>query len=67
MYSKKEVVKMLVNNMNNVMKMIDTSKYYIIDFDTERVFCIKKHFIKKDSILSTYSFDYTIREAGGAV
>ena len=65
MYSKEEVVRMLVYNMNEVMKLIDKSKYYSIDEIKKEVKCYRKKFFKSDIPISTYTYDYIIQEAGG--
>lgn len=65
-YSRYEVVDMLVNNMQAVMKLID-NKYYVANFEKEMVYCYQKRIIFGDELLSSYTFDYIIEEAGGEV
>ncbi len=61
-YTENEVITMLTNNMNSVMKLID-NKYYTADYQQRTVFCYRKNIIFKDELLSEYTFDYIIREA----
>lgn len=66
MYTKLEVVQMLVFNMNTIMEMID-NKEFKIDYKTEEVYCERVRMFLPNSELSRHSFDYIIREANGTV
>jgi len=58
-FSKLEVVQMLVNNNNKIMKLID-SKIFVIE--GEEVVCYRKRIVFPNQELSRHSFDYTISE-----
>lgn len=60
-FSKQEVVKLLVNNNNALMKIIDSSKEFVIVGDN--VICNRIGFFGGRTELSRYSFDYIIIEA----
>lgn len=60
-YTKAEVVQLLMNTYNNIMKEIDPSKHYKIE--GEYVVCYRKTWIGMNTELSRNSFDYVIREA----
>ena len=61
MYTQKEVVQLLVNNNNYIMKLLGESKYFVIE--KEEVVTYRRTLFLKDRELSRYSFDYIIKEA----
>ena len=65
-YTKVEVVQMLVSNMNEVMQLIDKSKIFKINYNNETVETFKSGFFGK-TIITTNTFDYVIKEAGGKI
>ena len=64
-YTKLEVIEILVSNNNQVIKLIDKSKYYAIEDNMVR--CYRKRKVLKDTLLSEYTFDYCIKQALGEI
>ena len=56
-FTKREVVELLVQNNNAVMKMLGDNKLFVIEGD--EVLCYRNRILGKKE-LSRYSFDYVI-------
>ena len=56
-----EVIELLVSNNNQIMKLIDDSKYFVIEDD--KVVTYKRRMFRRDTPISTYSFDEIIHRA----
>jgi hypothetical protein len=63
-YSKREVVELLILNNNNVMKLLDDNKRFkiILEDGGEVVICERVRAIFPNSRLSTYTFDEVIQQ-----
>ncbi|MEW5833016.1 MAG: hypothetical protein AB1763_09295 [Campylobacterota bacterium] len=60
-FTKREVVEILVANNNKVLKLVDPDKYFVIE--EENVLCKRKSLFTRDKVINEYTFDYVIEEA----
>ena len=60
MYTKLEVVELLVKNNNYIMEMLRENKKFVIE--GEEVVCYLERYLGKRKEISRYSFDYVIEE-----
>ena len=65
MYSELEVIRMLINNNNQVMDLLEENKQFRINHETKEVECWRVRRIFPDKLLGSETFKSIILEAGG--
>lgn len=64
-YSTAEVVAMLVESNNKVMKALGDNKVFTMNTDKKEVYCHRVPLFLPNKLLSTYSFNQIIVEVNG--
>lgn len=60
-YTELEVIELLVSNNNHIMKLIDSSKYFVVE-DNE-VHTYTRRLLFADKLIRTYSFAEILHQA----